>query len=42
MAYIYINDRQYAAIIRHTVKTPGLFVRELLQEEIERKGWDKQ
>ena len=41
MAYIYINDRQYASIIKHTEKTPALFIRELLQEEIEKRGWGK-
>jgi len=41
MAYIYINDRQYAAIIRHTTKTPSLYVRELVQEDIEQNGWDQ-
>ena len=41
MAYIYINDSMYAAIVRHTIKTPSLFIREMVQKEIEKNGWDK-
>jgi len=38
---VWIPDKQYAMIIRHTDKTPALFIRELIQEEIETKGWDQ-
>lgn len=42
MAYIFIADSAYAAIIKHTNKKPAVFVRELVKAEIEKKGWDRQ
>jgi hypothetical protein len=41
MTYIYINDKMYATIIKHTEQTPALFIRGIVQEAIEKKGWDK-
>jgi len=41
MVNVWVSDKQYAAIIKHTEQTPALLIRELLQEEIEKKGWDK-
>jgi len=41
MVNVWVSDKQYAAIIKHTDKTPALLIRELLQEKIEINGWDK-
>lgn len=39
MVNVWIPDYQFALIIRHTEKTPALFIRELIQEELEQNGW---
>jgi len=41
MVLVYINDKMYANIIKHTEQTPALWIRERVQEAIEKKGWDK-
>jgi len=40
MVNVWVSDKQYAKIIKHAEKTPALFIREVLQEKIEKNGWD--
>jgi len=41
MVNVWVSDKQYAEILKHTEKTPALFIREVLQEKIEKNGWDQ-
>lgn len=41
MAYIYLNDSLYAAIIKHSKEEPKHYVKKLVSDDIKAKGWLK-
>jgi len=41
MAYIYINDTIFAAIIKHSKEEPKQYIKRLVVDDIKTKGWLK-
>lgn len=41
MAYIYINDTLFAAIIKHSKDEPKNYVKKLVSDDVRAKGWIK-
>jgi len=41
MAYIYLNDTIFAAIIKHSKEEPKQYVKRIVTEDIKTKGWLK-
>ena len=41
MAYIYLNDSLFAAIIKNSKEDPKHYVKNLVMQDIKAKGWIK-